>query len=273
MKTIDPQRSLAPTDALRERARRLGLKGLLTHWEEIAKEPWVASLVAWEEEERGRVSLERRITAAKIGAFKPMADFDWSWPKRIDRELVTDFFTFGFLNEGANAIVLGPNGVGKSMLAQNLAYQAVLRGHRVRYITASDMLSDLAAQDASRALARRTQYYANLHLLVIDEVGYLSFDSRYADLLFEVVSRRYRDGRSIVLTTNKEFAEWSTVFPNATCVVTLVDRLMHRAEILTIEGESYRLKEAMDRAAQKASARSAKRAPGNRASTSPTATP
>jgi DNA replication protein DnaC len=269
MKKIDPKRSTGPSDSLRDRAQHLRLKGLLSHWDEIANEPWVASLIAWEQEERGRLSLERRITAAKIGAFKPMADFDWSWPKRIDRELVTDFFTFGFLTEGANAIVLGPNGVGKSMLAQNLAYQAVLRGNRVRYITASDMLSDLAAQDASRALARRTQYYANLHLLVIDEVGYLSFDSRYADLLFEVVSRRYRDGRSIVLTTNKEFAEWSTVFPNATCVVTLVDRLMHRAEILTIEGESYRLKEAMDRAAQKASARSAKRPKSTATTTTP----
>jgi DNA replication protein DnaC len=176
MKKIDPKRSLAPIDSLHARAERLGLKGLLTHWDQIANEPWVASLIAWEEEERGRVSLKRRIKAAKIGAFKPMADFDWSWPKQIDRELVTDFFTFGFLAEGANAILLGPNGVGKSMVAQNLAHQAVLAGHRVRYITASDMLSDLAAQDASRALARRTQYYANLHLLVIDELGYLSFD-------------------------------------------------------------------------------------------------
>lgn len=258
MKQSDRKRTSAPLDPLRERAEQLGLKGLLAHWEAIAHEPWLPLLLTWEEEERGRRSLERRISGAKIGTFKLMADFDWSWPKKVDRELVSELFTFGFIDEGANAIVVGPNGVGKSMLAQNLAYQAVLRGYRARFITASDMLSDLAKQEASSALTRRTQYYANLQLLVIDEVGYLSFDTRYADLLFEVVSRRYRQQRSIVLTTNKPFAEWSTVFPNATCIVTLVDRLMHRAEILTIDGDSYRLKEAQDRAAAKASARSGK---------------
>jgi DNA replication protein DnaC len=260
MKKTDQKQSVAPPEPLRDRAQKLSLQGVLAHWDEIAQEPWLPRLIAWEEEERGRRSLERRIAAARIGPFKFMADFDWTWPKKVDRELITDLFTFGFIDEGANAIVIGPNGVGKSMVAQNLAHQAVLRGYRARFITASEMLSDLAGQEASTALARRTHYYANLHLLVIDELGYLSFDNRYADLLFEVVSRRYRQQKSIVITTNKPFAEWSTVFPNAACIVTLVDRLMHRAEILTIDGESYRLKEAQERAATKASSRSGKRA-------------
>ncbi len=89
---------------------------------------------------------------------------------------------------------------------------------------------------------------------MVDEIGYLSYDTRYADLLFEVVTRRY-ENRSIVLTTNKPFAEWNDVFPNAACVVTLVDRLVHKAEIIPIDGDSYRLKDAKDRAAKKQRAR------------------
>jgi hypothetical protein len=125
-------------------------------------------------------------------------------------------------------------------------------GHSVRFLTASELLHDLAAQESTAALSRRLRRYVRPALLVCDEVGYLSYDARYADLLFEVVTRRYQSRKSIVLTTNKPFAEWPTVFPNAACVVTLVDRLIHRAEIITIEGESYRLKEARERAANKA---------------------
>ena len=121
------------------------------------------------------------------------------------------------------------------------------------------MLSDLSSQDGSLALARRLHHHASPQLLVVDEVGYLSYDSRYADLLFEVVTRRYQEHRAIVLTTNKPFAEWNNVFPNAACIVTLVDRLVHRSEIVEVEGQSYRLKEAKERAAKKATSRSTKR--------------
>lgn len=121
--------------------------------------------------------------------------------------------------------------------------------------SASDLLADLAKQESSAARARRLSAYVLPQLLCIDEVGYLAYDARHADLLFEVVSRRYDKGRSIVLTTNKPFAEWPTTFPNAACVVTLVDRLLHRAEVITIDGESYRLREAEERQRQKAAAR------------------
>jgi DNA replication protein DnaC len=154
----------------------------------------------------------------------------------------------------------GPNGVGKTMLLKNIAYTALLRGHTVRFTTASDMLSDLAAQESTAALRRRLGRYCQQKLLCIDEVGYLSYDARYADLLFEVVTRRYEEHRSIVLTTNKPFGEWTQVFPNAACVVTLVDRLLHRAELIDIDGESYRLKEAKERAASKSKARGQRRA-------------
>jgi DNA replication protein DnaC len=109
------------------------------------------------------------------------------------------------------------------------------------------------------ALARRLRRYVQPRLLCIDEVGYLSYDNRYADLLFEVVTRRYDGPRSIVLSTNKPFAEWSEVFPHAACTVTLIDRLLHRAEIIDIEGDSYRLKEAKERAATKSASRTKKK--------------
>src|SRR5271166_4771864 len=236
--TKTPDRSLVAKDAdlLKSRVRRLALHGLLAHWDELANQSWIAMLCDYEERERHVRSLERRLRSARIGAFKPMADFDWSWPKRIDRDAAGDLLSLGFVDEGVNAILLGPNGVGKTMLIRNIAHEAVVRGHTVCFTTASDMLSDLAAQDSSAALKRRLRRYCQPMLLCIDEVGYLSYDSRYADLFFEVVTRRYEGPRSIVLSTNKPFSEWSQVFPNAGCVVTLVDRLLHRSEILPIEG-------------------------------------
>jgi len=136
--------------------------------------------------------------------------------------------------------------VGKSTIARNIAHQAVLEGHTVLFTTAAQMLNELAAQDGDRALRRRLVLYARPRLLVIDEIGYLSYSNRHADLLFEVVSRRYEE-KSLLITTNRPFAEWNEVFPNAACVVSLVDRLVHHAEIIPIEGESYRLKEARER--------------------------
>jgi len=242
----------------RDRAHRLGFYGLLAHWDEVRDQQWLPRVLELEDAERGRRSLERRIHSARIGAFKGMADFDWEWPKKIHRPTIDELFTLQFIEEGANVVLLGPNGVGKSMIAKNLAYQALLRGYTARFTAASDMLNDLAAQQTSGALARRMRRYCNPMLLCVDEVGYLSYDNRYADLFFEVVTRRYEQ-RSVVLTTNKPFAEWSEIFPNAACVVTLVDRLVHRSEIAQIEGDSYRLKEAKERAAKKRKARREKR--------------
>lgn len=244
---------------IQERLRRLSLHGLLAHYNELAEQPWLLQICQLEEHERSRRSLERRIRYARIGAFKPMADFDWKWPKKIDRDAIEELFSLSFIDEGINAILLGPNGVGKSMMIRNLAYQSLIRGHTVCFTTASDMLSDLAAQESSAALRRRLHRYCKPKLLCVDEVGYLSYDSRYADLLFEVVTRRYEQPCSIVLSTNKPFSEWSQVFPNAACVVTLVDRLLHRAELIDIEADSFRLKEAKERAVSKTRAGVARR--------------
>jgi len=168
---------------------------------------------------------------------------------------VEDLFRLRFVPDGANVVMVGPNGIGKSMLVKNLAHAALLAGHTVRFTTASAMLNDLASTDSASTLQRRMSKYCRPALLAVDEVGYLSYGNRHADLLFEVVTRRYAADRPILVTTNKAFSMWNDVFPNAACVVTLVDRLIHRSEIVHIKGESYRLKEARERAAEKAKRR------------------
>jgi len=141
------------------------------------------------------------------------------------------------------------------MILRNLAHRALVAGRTVRVTSANDMLADLARQESSAALARRLRRFVSPSLLCIDEVGYLSYDNRYADLLFQVVTRRYDANKAILVSTNKAFSEWSEVFPHAACTVTLVDRLIHRSEIIELQGDSYRLKEARERTASKQAAR------------------
>jgi DNA replication protein DnaC len=238
-------------DPLRARALALRLYGLLAHWAEVANQPWLPILLDYEEQERARRSLQRRLDAARIGRFKPLCDFDWSWPDRCDRAAIEALMSLDFLEDAGNVVLLGQNGTGKTTLAQNIAHQAILAGHTVLFTTAGQLLGDLSAIDSDAILRRRLRHYSWPDLLVIDEVGYLSYSNRHADLMFELVSRRHLT-RSTIITTNRPFAEWREVFPNAACVVSLIDRLVHNAEVIAIEGKSYRLKEAQQRAEQRA---------------------
>lgn len=250
--TTPPDQDPIRRDELQSRALALKLHGLLAHWDEVPESelPWVRQLIEWEQIERKRRGLERRLSAAHLGRFKPLGDFDWNWPQRCDRTAVSEFMTLRFIPETANLILVGPNGVGKSMIAQNIAHHAVMQGHSALFVNAAQMLGDLAAQDGDNALRRRLKHYAHPDVLVIDEIGYLSYGNRHADLLFEIINRRY-ELKPTLVTTNRPFAEWSEVFPNAACVVSIVDRLVHHSEILVIEGESYRMREAKERAARK----------------------
>jgi DNA replication protein DnaC len=239
-------------DTLQERAKALHLHGLLDHWHEAAD--WATNLITWEEDARARRSLERRIKASRIGHFKPLCDFEWDWPTAVDRETFENLMTLDFIDDATNAIFVGGNGLGKSTLACNIAHKALIHGHTVLFTTAGEMLGELAALDSDSRLRQRLRRYIAPSLLVIDEIGYLSYSNRHADLLFELISRRYEQ-KSTIITTNRAFREWGEIFPNAACVVSMVDRLMHRAEVVSIEGESYRAKEAAERAAIKANRR------------------
>ncbi|MCY4391859.1 MAG: IS21-like element helper ATPase IstB [Chloroflexi bacterium] len=200
-------------------------------------------IVAAELEDRQRRSVERRLTCARLGRFKPFADWDWDWPSALDRPTLERILTLDFLASGENVILVGAQGLGKTMLAKNIAHQAIISGHSALFTTAADLLLDLNGQETARALERRLRHYTRPSLLVVDEVGYLGYDTRAADLLFQLVSRRY-EHRSLLITTNLPFKDWDTVFPNASCAVALIDRLTHHVEILVVEGRSYRRREA-----------------------------
>jgi DNA replication protein DnaC len=204
-------------------------------------------VVEIEDHERAQRSLERRLARSRIGRFKSIADFDWAWPSKIDRDAVESALRLDFLKENRNVVLVAPQGLGKTMIAQNIAHEAILKGHSVLFLTAAQLLLDLAGKDSARALDARFRYYSGASLVVVDELGYLSYDNRNADLLFQVVSRRY-EKRSLVLTTNLAFSAWPTIFPNATCATALIDRVIHHAEVIAIEGESYRLREAAEAA-------------------------
>jgi len=245
------------TDILFQRAKSLKLIGLIAHWDEVRDLDWVVPLLQWEEDERSKSSLATRLKSSRVGRFKPLANFDWNWPKKIDREALEELMNLSFMNEAMNIILCGPNGVGKSMIAKNIAYQAIIHGQTALFTTAGHLLGDLAAQDGDLALKRKLKFYTTPKLLVIDEVGYLSYSNRYADLLFEIISRRYHE-KPTLITTNKPFVEWRDIFPNAACVVSLIDRLVHRSEIINIDAESYRLKEAMEESTKRNTSREKK---------------
>jgi DNA replication protein DnaC len=237
---------------LTTRLRNLGLLATTTSLNDIialaTKKRWgtaelLEHIAAIEEADRARRGLLRRTKRSKLERFKPMADFDWDWPKKIDRTLCESAVRLDFLPEARNIVLVAPQGLGKTMIAQNIVHQAILAGHGALFITAAQLLLDLGAQESSRTLDRRLRYYASIGLLVIDEIGFLAFDNRNADLLFQVVSRRY-EKKSLILTTNLLFRDWHTIFPNATCATALIDRVVHHADVISIEGESYRAREA-----------------------------
>jgi len=198
-------------------------------------------LVEAELQERTRRSLERRLARAKIGRFTPMSEFDWAWPTHLDRPAVDAALHLDFLAHTHNLILVAAQGLGKTMIAQNICHAAVLAGHSVLFRSAASLLEELHRQ-STEGRQRKLRTYANVGLLCVDEVGYLSFDDKSADLLYEVINRRY-ERKSVVLTTNRPFKEWNEVFPNAACIVTLLDRLLHHADVTKIEGDSYRVRE------------------------------
>jgi DNA replication protein DnaC len=240
------------TTPLAEQLTALGLRHSAAHIDDLVATATkkrlgpaeiIEMLVEREALHRAKRSLERRLARSRIGRFKPMADYEWDWPKRIDRDAIEAALRLEFLEGARNIVLVAPQGLGKTMIARNIAHHAVTAGHSVLFVTAAQLLLDLAAQDSARALERRFRHYCRPSLLCVDEIGYLSYDARNADLLFQIISRRY-ENKSLVMTTNLAFSDWPTIFPNATCATALIDRTVHHADVIAIEGESYRRREA-----------------------------
>jgi DNA replication protein DnaC len=242
-----------------EMLRRLGLRlsrealdALLTHAQKnrLAATQILEQVCIIEQRERDARNLARRAKAAAIGSCIPLDKFDWNHPRTIDRHLYESLSTLDFLSRGENVLFRGQAGVGKTSLAQNLGHRALERGHTVRFSTVPTALVDLLRQESLPATERRLRRYTTPDLLILDELGYVPCDSRAADLLFNIVSRRH-EKRSIVITTNLAYKQWGSVFHDASCLGALVDRFAQHCHTLDIDADSWRNKEALLRARNK----------------------
>lgn len=230
------------------RAGRDALEAFFTHAHKSRLGPTQAleELVALERRAREATNLARRTRAAYLGKFKPLDRFDWAHPRKIDRALVERLAGLDFVTRGDNVLLRGPSGVGKTMLAKNLGHAALIAGYTVRFTTLAAALADLLRQESVPAFERRLKRYLRPDLLVLDELGYLPCDSRAADILYNIVSRRHED-RSIVISTNLAFKQWGTVFPGAACVGALVDRFAQHCHRVDIDADSWRDAHAFER--------------------------
>lgn len=218
---------------------------------EAARESWsharfLEQLVVGEVERRDEALVARRVKAARLPGIKTLDGFDWSWPKRINRAQLQQVFRLDFLPQHANLILLGGVGVGKTHLAIALAHTACLKGRTALFTSAVDIVNTLAAAQATGGIKREMARLLKPSLLVVDELGYLPIDKFGADALFQVISQRYERG-STIITTNRAFKNWPEIFNNdSTLTSALLDRLLHHAESIVIEGRSYRMRDQID---------------------------
>ena len=213
------------------------------HWNYVQ---YLAELCETEVNLRRDLSVQRRIKLARFPVLKTLDDFDWNWPRKINRMQVQDLFRLSFMDTKSNVIFLGGVGLGKTHLSTALAYQACLKGYSVLFAPAIDIINTLTAAQSAGRFKKEIKKYLKPALLFIDELGYLPVDRKGADLLFQVISHRYERG-SIILTTNKQFKKWPEIFNNdSTLTSAVLDRLLHHAETVVIEGKSYRMKDQIE---------------------------
>jgi DNA replication protein DnaC len=242
-------------ETLRAQFERLQLVFMREHYTEVlqqaAQQQWTPEeildrLLAGEIQRRDDRALQRRIKAARFPLIKTLDDFDWSWPKKINRAQIQHLFHLDWLPQQGNVFFLGGVGLGKSHLALALGYHACHQGYSVRWVTAIDLVNTLLAAQHAHRLQTELKAFLKPQLLALDELGYMPIDKAGADLLFQVISERYERG-AICLTTNKPFKQWATIFNNdATMASAILDRLLHHGEPVVIEGKSYRMKDRIE---------------------------
>lgn len=207
---------------------------------------YLQRLLEGEYQRRQQRAMERRVHAARFPVLKTLDRFRWDWPTKINEMQIKNLFRLGFVEKKTCVTFLGPCGSGKTHLAVALGYEACQRGYSVLFSTAVDALNNLVAAHAAHRLKAELKRYLAPQVLVLDELGYLPLDKMGADLLFQIISQRYERG-SIVLTTNKPFKRWAEIFNNDAGITSaILDRLLHGAESVLIEGKSYRTKDQAD---------------------------
>ena len=203
----------------------------------------LATLIGMEQTTRQQRALERRLQQARLPKLKTLAEYDFSFPKRMPKAAILRLFDCDFIQRHGCAVLIGPTGTGKSHLLTALGYTAAERGYSVRHTRVVEMINHLTTAQINGLLGKSLKIYTRPTLLLLDELGYLPIDKRGADLLFQVIAARYESG-SIVLTTNRPFREWGALFDvDNTLATALIDRLMHHGEAIVIQGGSYRMKD------------------------------
>lgn len=218
-----------------------GTDGLIA---EAVKNNWshlkfLETLVSREASAKRERSIAARVAQAGFPSIKTIDSFDFAFPKAIPRDKILAALALRFIEAKQGFIFLGEPGTGKTHLAIAIGYGACLGGYSVRYTTAIDMINDLQAAQAGHQFRKAMSAYRRPELLILDEVGYLPFDDKGANLFFQVISTRYETG-SLILTTNQPFARWGETFGNNTVATAIVDRLSHHNELIRIMGDSYR---------------------------------
>jgi len=230
-------------ERIREQYPALSTQAARENWTHV---DYLARLLDAEHAAREQRALERRLAAARFPVLKTLEQFQWNWPKKINRIQVQNLFRLGFVADKSNVILVGGVGLGKTHLATALGHAAVLAGHTVRFASAVDIVNTLTSAQIEHRLKAELKKYLQVQILVVDELGYLPIDKNGADLLFQVISQRYEQG-SLILTTNQPYKSWPKVFNNdATLASAVLDRLLHHAETVVIEGRSYRMKDQIE---------------------------
>ena len=203
---------------------------------------FLSGLVSEEVTYKERKSVENKIKSAKFPIPKSLDDFDYAFQPSMDRKKLQELFSLRFIDNRENILFLGPPGVGKTHLATGLGVRACESGYKVLFTTLNDMVSTLMASMADNSFPAKLRQFVQPSLLIIDEVGYLPVSKEGANFLFQVVAKRYETG-SIILTSNKSFADWGEVLGDGVIASAVLDRLLHHSTVFSIRGDSYRLRE------------------------------